>query len=441
MRLLKDNTYNYEPFFTSLQFTSRSGSQDEEKPVLPSLENRQDKEAGSLLEKYHHMVQNIIAMERQISAAESIQAVSGTLKIALKRIVPLKYANFFLFDETRSGLFPFDQEEDESFVSMVNNVYKEGILDWIFESGKPAVIPEVNNYTVAGPKLNYIFFPVKEDKNSRGILAILTTLSKENFNELESYAVQIILDSCIARMDKIFLKEKLNKTYNELQTYQAKLANDFRLSAIGELTEGIVEDIKSPLQVILSYADILSREESDQKAANIVKEQVRKINFVINRLVKFSSLNEEKLKIYPCDLNAIINEYYSLIKSSLENANIECLLDFENDIPGIISHPSYIYQLLSNVISIIKANSTKGGGIIIQTRYYSESIVVKVINTAQITSFSSKSREALMQSPNLNFKIIDNIMRIHEGTFNIESFQKNSSVILMKFPLRRKKIQ
>ncbi|MCU7490383.1 MAG: histidine kinase dimerization/phospho-acceptor domain-containing protein [Bacteroidota bacterium] len=439
MRLLKDNTHRYEPFFTSLQFTSRSG--DEEKPVLPPLESQTDSQAGSLLEKYHHMVQNIIAMEKQISTSETIQEVSRTLKLALKRLVPLKNANFFLFDETKSSLFPFDNDEDQEFVSMVNNVYKEGILDWVFESGKPTVVPEVNNYTVAGPKLNYLFFPVIEDRQCRGILAVLTTLSKENFNELESHTIQIILSACIARMDKLFLREKLNKTYNELQTYQAKLSNDFRLSAIGELTEGIVEDIKSPLQVILSYADFLSREESDQKAANIVKEQVKKINFVINRLVKFSSLNEEKVKVYPCDLNTIISEYYSLVKSSLENANIECLLDFENDIPSVISHPSYIYQLLSNVISIIKANSTKGGGIIIQTRYYSESIVVKVINTAQITSYSSKSREALMQSPNLNFKIIDNIMRTHEGTFSIESFQKNSSVIQMKFPLRRRKIQ
>jgi signal transduction histidine kinase len=439
LRLLKDNTHRYEPFFTSLQFTSRSG--DEEKPVLPPLESQTDSQAGSLLEKYHHMVQNIIAMEKQISTSETIQEVSRTLKLALKRLVPLKNANFFLFDETKSSLFPFDNDEDQEFVSMVNNVYKEGILDWVFESGKPTVVPEVNNYTVAGPKLNYLFFPVIEDRQCRGILAVLTTLSKENFNELESHTIQIILSACIARMDKLFLREKLNKTYNELQTYQAKLSNDFRLSAIGELTEGIVEDIKSPLQVILSYADFLSREESDQKAANIVKEQVKKINFVINRLVKFSSLNEEKVKVYPCDLNTIISEYYSLVKSSLENANIECLLDFENDIPSVISHPSYIYQLLSNVISIIKANSTKGGGIIIQTRYYSESIVVKVINTAQITSYSSKSREALMQSPNLNFKIIDNIMRTHEGTFSIESFQKNSSVIQMKFPLRRRKIQ
>jgi signal transduction histidine kinase len=440
LRLHKDNTLRYEPFFSSLQYTP-GPSEEEERPELPSLEGQPDSAAGSLLEKYYHMVQNIIAMERQISSAETIPDISRNLKLGLKRLVPLKNANFFLFNETKSDLFPFDNDEDAAFVSMVNNVYKEGILDWIFESGKPAVIPEVNNYTAAGPKLNYLFFPVSEDRQNRGVLAILTTLSKENFNELESHAIQIILSTCIARMDKIFLKEKLNKTYNELQTYQAKLSNDFRLSAIGELTEGIVEDIKSPLQVILSYADLLSREESDQKAANIVKEQVKKINFVINRLVKFSSLNEEKIKIYPCNLNTIISEYYNLVKSSLENANIECLLDFENDIPSVISHPSYIYQLLSNVISIIKANSSKGGGIIIQTRYYSENIIVKVINTAQIASYNSKSREALMQSPNLNFKIIDNIMRIHEGTFNIESFQKNSSVILMKFPLRRRKIQ
>ncbi|MGE5399263.1 MAG: histidine kinase dimerization/phospho-acceptor domain-containing protein [Ignavibacteriales bacterium] len=439
MRLLKDKTHNYELFFNSLQYVSRS-DEEIQLPELNPADMPGNSAASSLLEKYYHMVQNIIAAEKQFLSADNIQTVSQVLKLSLKRIVPLKEANLFLFDDSRTKLYPFDNDVESGFFAMVNSVYKEGILDWIFETGKPTVIPEVNNYTVSGPKLNYIFFPINEGKKRKGLLAVLSSISKDDFNDLESQGIQIILGNCLACTDKIFLKEKLNKTYNELQTYQAKLSNDFRLAAIGELTEGIVEDIKSPLQVILSYADLLSREESDQPAANIVKEQVKKINFVVNRLVKFSSINEEKIKIHPCDINAIITEYYNLIKSSLENANIECLLDFEKDIPSVISHPSYIFQLLSNVISVIKASSTGGGGIIIQTRYYAESIIVKVINTAQVTPYVSDGKNPV-KSPNLNFKIIDNIMRIHEGILNIESYQKNSSVINMKFPLRRRIIQ
>jgi K+-sensing histidine kinase KdpD len=355
----------------------------------------------------------------------------------LKRILPLKEVNLFFFNDTRTVLFPFDGDTDSQFSIMVNNVYKEGILDWVFDNNKPTVVPEVNNYTLSGPKLNYIFFPISEDKKKKGLLAILSTLSKEDFTDFESQSIQIILGVSLAKIDKIDLKEKLSKTYTELQTYQAKLSNDFRLSAIGELTEGIVEDIKSPLQVILSCADLMCKDESDEQAASKVKEQVKRINYMVNRLVKFSNINEEKIKIHPCDINVILTEYYNLVKSSLENANIECVLDFERNIPSILSHPSYIYQLLSNIISTVKANSKGGGGIIIQTRSVAESVVIKIINTVNITPLRSDSN-SLSKSSDLNLKIIDNIMKMHEGVFKLDSFQKNSSVIILKFPLRRR---
>lgn len=436
MRLLKDKTYNYELFHQSLQLANNNSEEGYFNQPLQAPQT--DAQASSMLEKYFYLIQSLSSFEKQLNGAADIQAVSKLMKMALKRMVPLKDANIFFFDETKANLLPFDNNYENSFPKLINNVYKEGILDWVFENAKPVIIPEVNNFTVTGPKLNYIFLPVMEDGKRKALLAILSTIGKDDFNDIENRSVQLILSFTMAKIDQFTLKEKLNSTYNELQTYQAKLSNDFRLSAIGELTEGIVEDIKSPLQVILSYADFLSKDESDSKAANIVKEQVKRINFVVNRLVKFSNINEDKTNIHPCDINSVIVEYYNLIKSSLSNANVECLLDFEKDIPSVLSHPSYIFQLLSNIISIIKAKSKNGGGIILQTRHAAESIIVKIINTAQISPSEFDNRDSENTSSSLNLRIVENIMKLHEGVFKVESFQKNSSVIILQFPLRRK---
>ncbi|MEI7812265.1 MAG: hypothetical protein WCJ01_07550 [Ignavibacteria bacterium] len=433
MRLLKDKSNNYVSFYESLQ----SDGGEAPVSVVRGGSVASESAAGNLLEKYYYMVQNIMTFEKQMSASEDIFSVSTIFRTTLKRIIPLKESNLFFFNENKSQLLPFDSEMESDFTQMVNSVYKEGMLEWVFENLKPAVIPEVNNFTVSGTKLNYLFFPIIEDKKKKGLLSILSTLSKADFTDFESQSIQILLSVCLAKTDKLELKDKLNKTYSELQTYQAKLSNDFRLSAIGELTEGIVEDIKSPLQVILSCADMMAKDETDQMVAFRVKEQVKKINYVVNRLVKFSSINEEKIKIHSCGVNEIVTEYYDLTNSSLENANIECVLDFEKDLPPILSHPSYIFQLLSNIFSIIKASSPDGGGIIIQTRSVAESIVIKVINTAQITPLNSKEN-SLSKSLDLNVRIIGNIMKIHEGSIKIESFQKNSSVIVLNFPLRRR---
>lgn len=428
VRLLKDKSNNFQPFHISLTDISRE--RQESHPGHHS-------HSGQLLEKYSYLVQNVISFENSIKADASLISISKNLKLALKRIIPIKESNLFFFDESRSALIPFDKDIENPFTSMINSVYKEGILDWVFENAKPVLIPEVNNYTVNGPKYNYLFFPLFENRKRIGLLAILSTIHKVDFNDFEFQSMQLILNLSLARVEKINLKENLNNVYGELQTYQAKLRNDFKLSAIGELTDGIVEDIKSPLQVILSYSDLLGKDESEAKAANIIKDQVKKINALVNRLIKFSSINEEKINIYPCDINSIINEYYNLVKSSLENANIECVLDLEKDIPPFLSHQTWLYQLLSNIFSVIKNNCAGEGGLIIQTRYFAETIIIKIINTANINVNGSDAKQSV-KSPNINFRIIENIMKSHEGEFTIESFHKNSSVIALRFPLRRK---
>lgn len=432
MRLLKDKSGYYQPFHASLTDITRE-RQDNHSGNKKSFPTN----GTALFEKYSYLVHNVLSFDKLIQNDDNLLSISKNLKLALKRVIPLKESNLFFFDETRSTLIPFDKDIANPFTEMINSVYREGILDWVFENSKPALIPEVNNYTVAGPKFNYIFYPIIENRKRAGLLAVLTTVPKLDFNDFEFHSIQLILNLSLARIEKIKLKHNLNNVYGELQTYQAKLRNDFRLSAIGELTEGIVEDIKSPLQVILSYSDLLDRGETESEAANIIKDQVSKINALINRLVKFSSINEDKINIQPCDINSIINEYYNLVKSSLENASIECVLDFEKNIPSILSHQTWLYQLLSNIFSIIKSNCMGGGGLIIQTRYFAETIVVKIINTANITVAGSEQNHS-SGSHNISFRIIENIMRSHEGEFRVESFHKNSSVIALRFPLRRK---
>lgn len=433
MRLLKDKSNHFQPFYASLTdiSTERQEASHESRNTGSGNGN------GRLFEKYSYLVQNVISFDNLTKNDSSLYSVSRSFKIALKRVIPVKESNIFFFDETRSVLVPFDRDFDNPLTLMVNSVNKEGILDWVFENGKPVLIPEVNNYTVSGPKFNYLFFPILEQRKRVGLLAILSTISKMDFKDFEFQSIELMMNLCLARIEKIKLREQLNTVYNELQTYQAKLRNDFRLSAIGELTEGIIEDIKSPLQVILSYSDLLSKDEGESKAANIINDQVRKINELINRLVKFSSINGEKINIYPCDINTVVTEYYSLVKSSMENAGIECVLDFEKEIPPILSHQTWLFQLLSNIFSIIKANCSGGGGLIIQTRYFSDAVLVKVINTANIT-VNNNGHDQPSKSPQVDFRIIENIMKTHEGEFKVESFHKNSSVIELRFPLRRK---
>ncbi len=267
------------------------------------------------------------------------------------------------------------------------------------------------------------------------MFVILTSLRKEAITEVDKQMLSVLLNLGFAKIERLQLRKDLTTVYEELQTYQAKLVNDFRLSAIGELTQGIVEDIMSPLQVMISQIDMLEVPEETNDEVESIKNQIHKINRSVTRLIKFANVSQKNIKIHPCSINDIVGEYFSLLKSTLESSNIEFVLDLDSNLPSILSHENYFFQIVTNLFGIIKARISNGGGIIIQSRKKADVVLLKVITTASLKEIS-KGR--IKSGLDINYKIINNLVKKHEGDFIIESFDESGSAIMLSFPLRRK---
>lgn len=428
MILHKENTLRAEPLYKSISDLSIY-------EIDEDLHSEYDASDLKQLEKYSYFIQNLMAFEQEIKCDTNVKILMSRFLRYIKGIIPVKEIGLLFYDEFKKELIPIDEEEDANIVKTMNHFNKEGIFQIIFSEKKTISVPDLDNYNSNGPRLFYLIFPVYDDKKNYGILSILTSLDNNSISELEKKSINVFLNLVLGKLDKLKLTEKLNDTYEELQTYQAKLSNDFRLSAIGEMTEGIVEDIVTPLQVISSNVDILKNDIEKSVELNQIKSQIKKINSVIGRLVKFADVNQKDVKIQPCNVNSIIKEYFYLVKSTLENANLEYILDFEEDLPPVLSHPNYIYQLLTNIFSLIKSFKTKKGGIIIQSRFKDDNIVLRIISTNQIDT-ASKSENNVQQ--NLSINIIKNLMKKHEGQLEFGIFENSGAALVLKFPLKRK---
>lgn len=432
MKLIKENTFGYETLYETLQYLPES---KKKLGRSAAFVNASSANRGNLLEKYSHAFQNLASLERQLKKFTTVEEVMGLFANSLKRVLTLKEAVIFYFDETGSKLMPVINTTLPASTYFINTANKAGILDWIFDSGRPTVVPEFDGFKSSGAKLSYLIIPITDCKKKKGVLSILTPQSAFSVNSIEDQLIELMLSLVFAKLEGFRRKEEIQTAYNELQVYQSKLSNDFKLSAIGELTTGILEDILSPLQVIMSYADFLSKDNTiDDKILVTIKSQVKKVEAVVGRLVKFASLEDGKFKLQPCSLNKLIQEYHKVIATSLRNDNYECILDFENNIPSILSSPNYIYQLLTNLFGLIKSSKT-GGGILIQTKYVHEKVLIKAITTDHNPLLN---RSAAKDKEDINLQIINNLMRKHEGDVQTDSNPKSGAVVVLSFPLKRK---
>ena len=437
MRLIKENTAEYESFHKSLQYFTKNSATNGDLRLI-SFENHRIN--TTLLEKYSFFVQNLFAFQNKVKSSGSVKEIHTITQEFVKRIIFAKEVEIFLFTDSQRSLVPINQNAPANLLSSVNKAYKDGILDWIFETKKPTIIPDLSTYTINGSKINQILFPVYDAKSNYGLLSILTPVSKILDESLENRAIQIVLSIIVPLIITLKQRQTINKLYQEIQVYQSKLNNDFETYAIGEMAEGILEDIGEPLQVILSYADLLENEftEVDKTVPQTIKKQVQKVTELSNRLSKFSGLNKpQRSMTQPCDINRIIKDFKNVVDSTLRNLGLECELDLEENIPPVLSDQNEVKQLLTSIFSLIKKAAKSGGAIVINTKYLKEKIVLSVFTTEQIPGIMTPDE----QSSNVTVNLINELMKKNEGNAEFNSLPLKGTIIHLIFPLKRKLAQ
>lgn len=436
--MIRQNIAKFQPFYQTLENVGNEKAESnlrlvEEKTIKeekPVKEEKPKPDTASLF-------QYILALESKTNKMTGSEEMISLLDKTVRRFIDVKEFDLFYYSEMQDALLPRNRNSKERAINFINNCNKEGILEWVFETGKPVLIPEPASHTIKGPKFNYLLIPIIERKVNRGVVSILTTMTALADDSPESQALRICLGIVLPKLEVVRQKHKLNSIYHDLQVYQSKLTNDFKLSAIGELTSGIAETIISPLQVIMSYADMINKEYQniDKTLVNGIMSQVKKVNTIVSRLIKFSSIDSSELKIQPCDLNKYIEDYHEVINSSLRNKNYECILDLEEKIPPILSNANYINQILTNAFSVLKPGSENGGGILVQSKYIKENIVLRFISTDFIETLRKSNDDF---SRDLSYRILQNLIRTHEGEIVSDASETTGSTLVLSFPLRRK---
>ncbi len=429
MRLIKENTQRFESFHKSLQYFTKNS---ETKGDLRLISFEDHRTQNQILEKYSFFIQNISSFQRKIQNAKNLLEIHTVTKDFVKRIINSKEVELFIFNENNRHLIPINKEANPVHINSVNKAYKDGILDWIFETKKATIIPDLSSYTINGSKINQIIFPVYDSRSNFGVLSVYSSLVKIQEDSIENKAIQIILGIVVPIIISLRQKNSINKLYQELQVYQSKIQNDFDTYAIGNLSEGILEEIGEPLQVILSLSELIETDYQnvDKEITQKIKKQVGKVNELTNRLTKFASLNKPKNSaVQPCYINKIVKEFRNIINMTLQNLGLDCELDLEDNLPPILADANEIKQMLTSIFSLLKSVSKNGGGFIIQTKLIKEKVVLSVFTTETIGNDAKT---------NVTVNLINELMKKNEGVAEISSLPLKGTIIHLIFPLKRK---
>ena len=240
----------------------------------------------------------------------------------------------------------------------------------------------------------------------------------------------------------------------ERMTLEAQLAQADKLSSIGLLAAGVAHEINTPLAVISSYAQMLTKQLRGDQRLGPVLEKITQQSFraseIANGLLNFSRTSTTEFR--ETNLNQVIRDTLSLLEHQFKTAQIVVEAELAEDLPAIHGNPGKLQQVFLNLLLNAKDAMPGGGQLRVMTQYnghvealVSDSgsgIAPEHLKRIYDPFFTTKTmpKPGERRGTGLGLSVSYGIIQEHAGKIAVESAIGAGTTFHLEFPLLRKSV-
>lgn len=158
--------------------------------------------------------------------------------------------------------------------------------------------------------------------------------------------------------------EEKRIAYDELQTTFQQLLQAEKLASLGELSAGIVHEVRNPLASIKGAIEILEDElmvdSPRREFVGLAKGEIDRLDQLVGEFLRFA--RPAKPSKTPTDLNEIVDSITGLIANQAANQSVTVISDLQKNLPLISVDAEQIKQVVLNLaINGLQAMSQSTG--------------------------------------------------------------------------------
>ena len=238
---------------------------------------------------------------------------------------------------------------------------------------------------------------------------------------------------------------------------ETQLTQADKLSSIGLLAAGVAHEINTPLAVISSYAQMLSKQLKGDVHFGPVLDKITQQSFraaeIANGLLNFSRTSTTEFR--ETDLNQVIRDTLSLLDHQFKTAQIVVDLDLAQDLPLIHGNSGKLQQVFLNLLLNAKDAMHSGGHLSVSTlangrhnyvaamvRDSGSGIAPEHLKRIYDPFFTTKTtpKPGDRRGTGLGLSVSYGIIQEHAGKIHVESAVGAGTTFHLEFPLLRKSV-
>jgi two-component system, NtrC family, sensor kinase len=235
---------------------------------------------------------------------------------------------------------------------------------------------------------------------------------------------------------------------------ESQLSQSDKLSSIGLLAAGVAHEVNTPLAVISSYAQLLSKQLQGDEHKSALLDKITRQTFraseIVNNLLNFSRTSATEFT--EVDVNRVIQDTLSLLDHQLKTNRIKIQNDLAQQLPPIQGNSGRLQQVFLNLFLNAKDAMPSGGTLKIAT-YNGDGVSVMVSDTGSGIAqehiqriydpfFTTKvaPQDGQRRGTGLGLSVTYGIIQEHAGKIRVESAPETGTTFYLEFPLLRKAV-
>jgi len=232
---------------------------------------------------------------------------------------------------------------------------------------------------------------------------------------------------------------------------EAQLTQSEKLSSIGLLAAGVAHEVNTPLAVISSYTQMLTKQLRDDARLAPVLEKITQQTFraseIVNGLLNFSRTSGAEFT--SVDLNALLHDTIILLDHQFKTSQIHVVTDFDPTLARIHGNQGKLQQVILNLMLNAKDAmfGTPNANLRIATFNGSGRVTVRIEDTGSgiesehlnriydpFFTTKTKPQEGAHKGTGLGLAVSYGIMQEHAGKIHVESEIGVGTIFQLEFP-------
>jgi signal transduction histidine kinase len=301
------------------------------------------------------------------------------------------------------------------------------------------------------------FAPLREAKPLRpisgeilGIVEIIQDLSQD-YQNIFRFQVRVIITCALVMMlifvIMIFVVKRGESIIQQKNLERMRLKEQLnraeRLSSLGEMMAGISHEIRNPLGIIRSSAELLKKKvppaDPSNAIVNVIVEETTRLNNIITDFLDYAKPKSPHR--VPCNIEDVLEKNLMFLASQIESQGYIIKKQYNNgNIPEIMADPDMMYQVFLNLLLNAMQAMPDGGEILVGMESQKDSLVItfkdkgKGIPESNMEKIWAPFFTTKETGTGLGLGIVKNIIEAHDGQVRIENRPIYGAQVIIELP-------